>query len=66
MELFLSSTTLNPKLFIASRALSSQLRVVDVNHNLEVFIAFKALSSGPREAHVINSSLFTASNALNS
>ena len=35
----------NPKLFIASRALSSQLKVIDVNHNLELFIVSKTLTT---------------------
>ena len=35
----------NPKLFIASRTLSSRLKVVYVFHNFEQFIAFEGLSS---------------------
>ena len=35
----------SPKLFIASRALSSQLKVIDVNHNLELFIVSKTLTT---------------------
>ena len=35
----------NPKLFIASRVVSSRPKIFRVNPNLELFIASKALSS---------------------
>ena len=50
-ESLIPSTTFNYSyhpnlvLFIASRALISRIKVIDVNHNLESFIVSKALSS---------------------
>ena len=48
-------------LFISSRALSSWLGVIHVNHSSELFIASKALSPWPGVVHVIyNSKLLIA------
>ena len=42
-----------PKLFIASRVLSSWPRVIHFMHNLELFISFRVIALQPRIVHVI-------------
>ena len=68
LDLFIESSALghDSKSFKSSpKDLSSQPRVVDVDHNFELFIASKGLSIRPRVAYVINNlELFIASRAL--